>query len=162
MVVLAVRTDCAMTGAMIATQARPEETDAVIALLTAQLEEHAIPLAPELLAAAVDGALADDGRALVLLAREGGRPIGVAYLSFQWTLERGGRVMWLEELYVLPERRGQGIGQRLLDAALEGARARGCLAVELEVEASHSRAANLYARAGFRALDRVHWTLPLG
>ena len=162
MVVLAVRTDRAMTGAMIATQARPEETDAVIALLTAQLEEHAIPLAPELLAAAVDGALADDGRALVLLAREGGRPIRVAYLSFQWTLERGGRVMWLEELYVLPERRGKGIGQRLLDAALEGGRARGCLAVELEGEGSHSRAANLYARAGFGALDRVHWTLPLG
>ncbi|MGZ6079459.1 MAG: GNAT family N-acetyltransferase [Myxococcaceae bacterium] len=147
---------------MIPTQARPEETDAVIALLTAQLEEHAIPLGPELLAAAVGGALVDDGRALILVTRDEGTPVGVAYLSFQWTLERGGRVMWLEELYVLPERRGQGTGQRLLEAALEAARARGCVAVELEVEASHSRAANLYARAGFRPLDRVHWTLPLG
>jgi len=147
---------------VIPTQARPEETDAVIALLTAQLEEHAIPLTPELLAAAVEGGVADDGRALILLAREGDRPVGVAFLSFQWTLERGGRVMWLEELYVLPERRGQGTGQRLLEAALEAARARGCLAVELEVEASHSRAANLYARAGFQPLARVHWTLPLG
>jgi GNAT superfamily N-acetyltransferase len=134
----------------------------VIALLTAQLEEHAIPLAPELLAAAVTGALVDDGRALILVARDEGTPVGVAYLSFQWTLERGGNVLWVEELYVLPDHRGQGIGTQLLRAALDVARARGCLAVELEVEASHSRAANLSARAGFRPLDRVHWTLPLG
>jgi len=133
----------------------------VIDLLTAQLEEHAIPLAPELLAGAIDGALADDGRALILVAREGVRPIGLAYLSFQWTLERGGRVLWLEELYVVPELRGRGTGGKLLRAALDVARERDCLAVELEVEASHARAANLYARAGFRPLDRVHWTLPL-
>ena len=132
------------------------------ALLAAQLEEHAIPLAPELLAQGVRGALEDDGRALILVERDAGRPIGLAFLSFQWTLERGGWVMWLEELYVLPERRGQGTGTRLLEAALDVARARGCLAAELEVETSHARAANLYARAGFQRLDRAHWTLPLG
>jgi GNAT superfamily N-acetyltransferase len=141
--------------------ARPEDADAVVALLAAQLEEHAIPLAAELLVQAVRGALEDDGRALILVARVDDRPVGLAYLSFQWTLERGGRVCWLEELYVLPELRGRGIGARLLRATLEVAQARACLAVELEVEASHARAANLYARAGFRPLDRVHWTLPM-
>jgi GNAT superfamily N-acetyltransferase len=87
--------------------------------------------------------------------------VGLAYLSFQWTLERGGWVMWLEELYVLPALRALGIGTALLRAALDVARARSCRAVELEVETSHTRAANLYARAGFRPLDRVHWTLSL-
>ena len=144
------------------TPARPEEAPLVVEMLAAQLEEHAIPLAPELLAEAVSGALLDDGRALILVARDGGRPVGLAYLSFQWTLERGGRVVWLEELYVLPERRGRGIGGLLLQSALGVARDRGCRAVELEVEASHARAANLYARAGFRPLDRVHWTLSRG
>jgi GNAT superfamily N-acetyltransferase len=140
------------------TPARPEDADAVVSLLAAQLEEHSIPLAPELLVQAVRGALEDDGRALILVARVDDRPVGLAYLSFQWTLERGGRVLWLEELYVLPELRGRGIGGQLLRATLDVARARACLAVELEVEASHARAANLYARAGFRPLDRVHWT----
>lgn len=137
------------------------DREVVQTLLAAQLDEHAIPLAPERLAEAVRGALADDGRAVVLLGREGGQTLAVAYLSFQWTLERGGLVLWLEELYVLPAHRNRGIGSRVLEAALDLARARGCLAVELEVEASHARAARLYARAGFEALDRVHWTLPL-
>jgi GNAT superfamily N-acetyltransferase len=141
--------------------ARPEDADVVVALLAAQLEEHAISLAPDLLVEAVRGALEDDGRALILVARSDDRPVGLAFLSFQWTLERGGRVLWLEELYVLPELRGRGIGGQLLQATLDVARARHCRAVELEVEANHARAANLYARAGFRALDRVHWTLPM-
>ena len=143
------------------TPARPEEAPRVAELLAAQLEEHAIPLAPELLAEAVSGALLDDGRALILVARDAGRPVGLAFLSFQWTLERGGRVLWLEELYVLPELRGRGTGARLLQATLDVARERGCRAVELEIEASHARAANLYARAGFRPLDRAHWTLSM-
>jgi GNAT superfamily N-acetyltransferase len=144
------------------TPARPEEAPLVVAMLAAQLEEHAIPLAPELLAEAVAGALLDDGRALILVARDGARPVGLAFLSFQWTLERGGRVVWLEELYVLPELRGRGTGGLLLQATLDVARERGCRAVELEVETSHARAANLYARAGFQQLDRAHWTLPMG
>jgi GNAT superfamily N-acetyltransferase len=144
------------------TPARPEEAPLVTEMLAAQLEEHAIPLASQLLAEAVSGALLDDGRALILVARDGGRPVGLAYLSFQWTLEHGGRVLWLEELYVRPALRGRGTGGLLLRATLDVARERGCRAVELEVEASHARAANLYARAGFRPLDRVHWTLTLG
>jgi len=144
------------------TPARREEAGALIAMLAAQLEEHAIPLAAELLAQAVEGALEDDGRALLLVSRDQGVPVAVAYLSFQWTLERGGRALWVEELYVRPEHRGRGIGQRLLEASLEVGRVRGCRSVELEVEASHARAANLYRRAGFRPLDRVHWALSLG
>ena len=144
------------------TPARPEDATAVVALLTAQLEEHAIPLAPELLSERVRDALADDQQAVILLARRDGRPVGVAYLSFGFILERGGLAMFLEELYVVPELRGQGTGTELLRAALDVARARGCRTAELEVESSHARAANLYARAGFRPLPRVHWMLPLG
>ena len=144
------------------TPARPDEAEAVTALLAAQLEEHAIPLARELLVDAVRQALADDRHALILVTRQGGRPVGVAYLSFGLILERGGTAMFLEELYVVPELRGREIGTALLRAALDAARARGCRSVELEVERSHARAANLYARAGFLPLERVHWTLPMG
>jgi ribosomal protein S18 acetylase RimI-like enzyme len=74
-----------------------------------------------------------------------------------WTLERGGRTAWLDELYVIPERRGRGIGTALLRAAIDSAQAAGALAVDLEIDADHQRAAALYRRAGFTPLPRTRW-----
>jgi GNAT superfamily N-acetyltransferase len=129
------------------------------ALLVAQLEEHALPPAP--VDGALSGALEDPSRATVLLARDGERAIGVAYVAFIWTLEHGGRAAWLEELFVVPELRGQGVGGALLKAALDLARDRECLAVDLEVESDHARAANLYVRAGFHAHTRARYVKKL-
>jgi GNAT superfamily N-acetyltransferase len=139
------------------------DREAVIGLLAAQLAEHTIAIAPERLAAAVDGVFADPRRGCFLIATADGAPIvGVAYLSFTWALEHGGAVGWLEELYVTPARRGAGIGTALLGAVLERARAAGCAAVDLEVDADHERAARLYTRHGFRSLPRARFARRLG
>jgi len=137
------------------------DREAVIALLAAQLEEHAIDLAPARLAAAVDGVFAVPGRGTFLVARADGRIVGVAYLSYTWALEHGGHVGWLEELYVLPAQRDRGIGGALLDAVCAQARSAGCAAIDLEVEGSHERAAHLYERRGFRRLGRTRYSLGL-
>lgn len=50
---------------------------------------------------------------------------------------------------LLPAYRGQGLGARLLAAALQGARGLGLTRVELEVFASNERAIALYAHRGF-------------
>jgi GNAT superfamily N-acetyltransferase len=128
-------------------------------LLAAQLAEHEIPLAPGRLARAIDGVLEDRARGLFLLAAppDGGEPWGVAYVSFIWALEHGGRAAWLEELYVRPAERGRGLGRTLLQAVVDACRAAGCAAIALEVEASHARAANLYRREGFTAHRRARW-----
>src|SRR5262245_31261406 len=67
------------------------DREALLALLRAQLDEHAIFLEGDELAQAVDGVLADGSRGLFLLARREGRAVGVAYLGFTWTIEHGGR-----------------------------------------------------------------------
>jgi len=143
--------------------AQPSDRDAARALLVAQLEEHALPTAP--VDGALVGALEDPARATVLLAfdgaSDGARAIGVAYVAFTWTLEHGGRAAWLEELFVVPELRGKGVGGALLQAALDLARARGCHAIDLEVETDHARAANLYVRAGFRPHTRARYVKKL-
>ena len=108
-----------------------------------------IPLASERLAHAVDGLLADPTRGRILVAREEGEAVGVAWVSFTWSLEHGGRTAWLEELYVVPARRGRGLGTTLVEAVAELARGAGCAAIDLEVEESHARAARLYERTGF-------------
>ena len=133
------------------------DRDAVLALLAAQLREHDIDTPESEVAHAIDGMLRHPSRGRILVATVGGPPIGVAWLSSTWTLEHGGRSMWLEELYVEPARRGNGIGTELLREALRVATGIGAIAVDLEVETSHERAARLYAREGFRRHDRTRW-----
>jgi ribosomal protein S18 acetylase RimI-like enzyme len=101
--------------------------------------------------------LADPRRGFILV--DGAA--GVAWVSFTWSLEHGGLTAWLEELYIVPERRDSGLGTALLRAAEERARAAGCEAVDLEVDAEHTRAARLYQREGYRPLPRARWVKPL-
>ena len=126
----------------------------VVRLLGRQFAELEIPAPLERLARAADGVFADPARGAFLLALLDGRVVGLAYLSYQWTLEHGGKIAWLEELFIERDVRSRGFGERLLEAALEHAKGAGCRAVDLEVENGHPRAANLYQRAGFVPLDR--------
>jgi len=102
------------------------------------------------------------GRGVVLVASERGRDVGVAVLSFTWTVERGGKTAWLDELYVAPDARGRGIGRSLLKRALREARSAACAAVELEVVRGHQRAARLYLRERFTPLPRNRYSRTLG
>ena len=130
---------------------------AVVDLLLAQLAEHAIDTPRTAVEHAVAGVLAEPRRGRIFVARDGDRPVGVAYLSFVWALEHGGHAAWLEELYVRPAERSRGTGGALLAAVLDFARADGCAAVDLEVETEHARAEHLYARAGFARHTRTRW-----
>lgn len=147
---------------MLVEPAAPGDRDAIIGLLSAQFGEHDIQLAAARLEAAVDGVLDDAGRGCFLVARVDGRCVGVAYLSYTWALEHGGRVGWLEELYVVPEHRGGGLGGALLEAVCERARSEGCAAIDLEVDAAHERAISLYERRAFHRLPRTRFALRLG
>ena len=133
-----------------------------VRLLEAQFEEHAIALSPERLDGAVASLIETPERGALLIARDGDDPVGLAALAYTWTLEHGGLVAWLEELYVVPTRRGQGAGTALLMRAMELAHSVGCTAVELEVDAGHRRAENLYRRAHFEPLARSRWSRRLG
>lgn len=143
-----------MTGGFSVVPATAEDQAHVLRLLAGQFQELEIPIPHERLARAVLGVFADAQRGALLLARLDGQPAGVAYLSYQWTLEHGGKSAWLEELFVEPALRARGLGRVLLHAACEHARSAGCAAVDLEVEESHARAADLYLREGFSALAR--------
>src|SRR5258708_2214747 len=106
----------------------PSDSARALPLLEAQYREHHLEMGGARLRAALRALLR--GRGVVLLASRGGRDLGVAVLSFTWTLEHGGKVAWLDEMYVLPDARGRGTGLALLRRALREARAAGCAAVE--------------------------------
>ena len=140
---------------------RDDELKDLVALLVAQLREHGNELSDDALAAAAAGMMRRPQRGEFLIARDAHGVVGFAALSYLWTLERGGLTAWLDELYVLPDRREHGVGAKMLEAVLAAARAAGALAVDLEIEADHARVASLYRRFGFKALSRARWALEL-
>jgi GNAT superfamily N-acetyltransferase len=128
---------------------------AALPLLEAQYREHDIEMGGARLLRALRALLA--GKGLALTAWEGTAAVGVAILSFSHQLERGGPTAWLDELYVVPESRGRGVGRSLLRRALREARREGCESVHLEVVRGHGRAARLYVREGFERLPRTRY-----
>jgi GNAT superfamily N-acetyltransferase len=141
--------------------ATPADLDEVTELLAAQLHEHDIPIERADLEFAADAILRVPDRGFMLLALRDGTAVGVACVSFSWTVERGGRVAWLDELYIVPALREHGIGNELLARVIATAGAEGCRTVELEVETSHARAEHLYRRHGFADMPRRRWTRAL-
>jgi ribosomal-protein-alanine N-acetyltransferase len=74
----------------------------------------------------------------------------VGFFSGQVILDE----LQVDNVAVRPEWRCQGIGHRLVEAALEAARLRGALTAVLEVRASNFAAQNLYRRFGFSVAGR--------
>jgi ribosomal protein S18 acetylase RimI-like enzyme len=91
--------------------------------------------------------LIDSGEVLVLFV--GAAPDGFAQLRFRPSLYSAARDACLEELYVVPERRGTGLGRALLDAAMWHARARGADHIELNTSEADTAALGLYESSGF-------------
>jgi ribosomal protein S18 acetylase RimI-like enzyme len=85
----------------------------------------------------------------VLLAGKG--PDGFAQLRYRpWVYSAGPNAhSYLEELYVIPSLRGQGIGRALLVAAMDAARGEGATHMELGTSESDVAARGLYESAGF-------------
>lgn len=85
----------------------------------------------------------------VLLVGEG--PDGFAQLRYRpWVYSAGPNAhCHLEELYVVPARRGKGLGRALLDAAMDTAREEGATFMELGTSEADTAARGLYEGAGF-------------
>ena len=91
--------------------------------------------------------LIESGEVTVLLAGDG--PDGFAQLRFRPSLYTGALDAYLEELYVLPERRSHGLGRALLEAAMEHAKQRGAAHIDLGTSEDDVAARALYESAGF-------------
>jgi ribosomal protein S18 acetylase RimI-like enzyme len=91
--------------------------------------------------------LLESGEVTVLFVGEG--PDGFAQLRFRPSLYTGALDAHLEELYVVPERRGRGLGRALLEAAMAHARERGAAHIDLGTSEDDVAARALYESAGF-------------
>ena len=97
-------------------------------------------------------ALRDHPTALVLLAFAGECPVGIAVCFLGLSTFKARPLLNIHDLAVLPDWRGRGVGRRLLAAAEDRARQRGCCKLTLEVQDDNGRARALYLSFGFSDL----------
>ncbi|HEX3131341.1 MAG TPA: GNAT family N-acetyltransferase [Thermoanaerobaculia bacterium] len=86
------------------------------------------------------------------------RAVGYLVVTHGYSLEFGGRDAFVDELYVIPEMRGRGLGTQALRIAEEHCRRAGISALHLEVERENPGARALYERSGYKAHDRYLMT----
>ena len=87
-----------------------------------------------------------------------GETAGYLCVTVCYSLEFDGRFALLDELYLKPAWRGQGIGSQAIGFAEGWSRGRGLAAIRLEVAHTNLRALELYQRQGFKAHERYLMT----
>jgi ribosomal protein S18 acetylase RimI-like enzyme len=88
-----------------------------------------------------------EGSMTVLLSGE--PPVGLAMLRLRPSPWTDGEEAYLQELYVAPERRGEGLGRALMEATIEVAREAGAQSIDLNTGETDLGARALYEKLGF-------------
>ena len=111
-------------------------------------EDASLPLAAGYLAAFA--AIDRDPDQLLIVAEQDGAIVGTMQLSFLPGLSfRGAWRGQIEAVRIVGDRRGQGLGQQLIEWAVARCRGRGCRMVQLTSKTSRTDAHRFYERLGF-------------
>jgi len=119
--------------------------------------------------APTDHALLEMSRALIadpqhegvqLLARDaGGSAAGFATVFWTWTTLSASRIGVMNDLFVSPGGRGQGVGEALIAACLDCCRRRGASTLTWQTARDNARAHALYERVGARREEWIDYSL---
>jgi ribosomal protein S18 acetylase RimI-like enzyme len=94
----------------------------------------------------------DHGRAWMVQLE--GKTAGYVVVLYGFSLEYGGRVLEVDELFVSAEFRGHGLGRAILGFVEAQARELGAVVLTLETEPDNENAQAFYGRHGFTKLER--------
>jgi ribosomal protein S18 acetylase RimI-like enzyme len=83
--------------------------------------------------------------------------LGYLLCSRVFSFEYGGPTAAIDEIYVIGEARGRGVGKLLVGTAEQAMREQGCVHIEMEVAARNVRAQRFYSVLGFST--RVGYSL---
>lgn len=134
---------------------------ALVGLMTAFYAESNFPLPVEPATRAFRSLLSDSRLGAAWLAEVDGQPAGHLVLTVCFSMEYGGLRGFIDDLYVRPTVRGQGIAAGLLDAARAAAMERGVRALHVEVGPDNRVARRVYERAGYRDSGHLFLSHPL-
>lgn len=130
---------------------RPDHAAAIVAMTNAYAMDplgRGEPLPDDVLRDLVPG-LKRIPTALVLLAYDGERPVGIATCLLGFSTFAARPLVNIHDLAVISDYRGRGVARQLMEAVEARARELGCCKVTLEVQEANRRAKAIYERAGY-------------
>lgn len=91
------------------------------------------------------------------IAEQDGALVGFVEVSLRSYAEGcdSSPVGYLEGWYVTPEHRKTGVGRRLVQAAEDWARAKGCTEMASDSELSNTQSQQAHARLGYQEVERI-------
>lgn len=138
--------------------ARPDDAETIAGLIVelARYEklEHEARATPEALRHHLFGSR-PSAEALIAEVQE--KPVGLALFFTNFSTFRGAAGLYLEDIFVLPEYRGRGIGKGLFQRLAELAVERGCGRLDWAVLDWNAPAIGFYKSLGARSMDE--WTV---
>ncbi len=117
-----------------------------IDLATYEDEPHAVTSTPQTLAR--DG-FGKDPKFAALIAEQGGRPVGFALYTFNYSVWTAARGIFIEDIWVVSEARRGGVARALMVALAQECKVRGYRRVDLNV-LDWNPARGFYERIGFK------------
>jgi ribosomal protein S18 acetylase RimI-like enzyme len=142
-------------------RAQPAEAADVARLLIAFRDwlESSTPV-DDFIHGAVERLIKDAATEYLLAAgAEDGGACGVCQLRFRESVWTPGFDCWIEDVFVLDDARGKGVGRELVRVACERARERGAGRIELDTSESNTAAISLYESLGFSTSSKAHGKL---
>ena len=131
--------------------ALPSDAETVARLLDAFNREYDAPTpGPEVLTTRLRSLLVGSD---VIAFLAGDPAVGVALVTLRPNVWYDGPVALVDELYVLPEARGRGVGSALLVAVESLTRERGGQLIEIAVDGADTEAHRFYERHGYTATE---------
>lgn len=122
---------------------------AISDLMMEQMNSLSASLSEEELLNTIDLALQVDSGAEIFVAEKNNEIVGCAFLNSGIALDKGGRYIWLNDLYVKKAFRQQGIAKKLLLKVLYWAEQAGYKGIELETGVNNAATKKLYNSLGF-------------
>ncbi|AFY97011.1 GNAT family N-acetyltransferase [Chamaesiphon minutus] len=82
------------------------------------------------------------------------RPVGYIALCLGYSIEFGGKDAFIDEFYIRPEFRGEGLGRQTLEFIKIAAKDLDIRAIHLEVARTNTNAHKLYSRSNFEVREK--------
>lgn len=139
------------------------DIDIILKFIQELYEHEDIRFDESMARTALEQLIQDDSLGYAWLIYGGDEVIGYVVLTLGYSLEFAGRDALIDELYILEEYRGVGVGTKVLEFLTEFCNSLGIKAIHLVVERKNNTAHSLYRKMGFEDCNRdimTKWIRP--